>query len=65
MFLTPLADPLHRHEFGPPKFFSGTFKFSMIFCSTWQISGANDEKHADPGKKNRNSQQLRKTVGTC
>jgi len=32
------SDPLHRYEFGPPKFFSKTFKFSMIFYSTWQIS---------------------------
>jgi len=27
-------DPLHRYEFGPPKFFSKTFKCSMIFYST-------------------------------
>jgi len=31
--------PLHRYEFGPPKFFSKTFQFSIIFYSTWQISG--------------------------
>ena len=31
--------PLHRYEFGPLKFFSKTFKFSMIFYSTWQTSG--------------------------
>ena len=31
--------PLHRIEFGLPKFFSNTFKFSIIFYSTLQISG--------------------------
>jgi len=25
--------PPHRYEFGPPKFFSKTFKFSIIFYS--------------------------------
>jgi len=29
-------DPLHRIEFGPPKFFFKTFKFSIIFYSTFQ-----------------------------
>ena len=29
--------PLHRIEFGPPKFCSKTFKFSIIFYSTLQI----------------------------
>jgi len=33
------SDPLHRCEFGPPKFFSKTFKFSIIFCSTLHIPG--------------------------
>jgi hypothetical protein len=32
-------NPLHRYEFGPPKFFSKTFKFSIMFYSNWQISG--------------------------
>jgi len=43
-----------------PKFFSKTFTFSIIFNSTWQISGeANVEKHADPRKKNLNSRKSR------
>ena len=32
-------NPLHRYEFCPPKFFSKTFKFSIMFYSNWQISG--------------------------
>ena len=52
--------PLHRYDFGPPKFFPKNFKNSIIFYSTWQIRGeANVDKHADPGKKNRNSRKLR------
>jgi len=44
--------PLHRYEFAPPKFFFKTFKFSMIFCSTWQISGGGQfRKACRPGKK--------------
>jgi len=31
--------PLHRIEIGPPKFFSKTFRFSIIFYSTLQIFG--------------------------
>jgi len=39
-FLYKLSDhPLHRHQYGPPKFFCKTFKFSIIFYSTWQILG--------------------------
>jgi len=38
--------PLHRYEFGLPKFFSKTFKFAMIFYSTWQISGAGQWRNA-------------------
>jgi len=33
------SNPLHRYEFGPPKFFSKTFQSFTIFYSTWQISG--------------------------
>jgi len=52
--------PLHRIGFGPPKFFSKTFKFSILFCSTLQISGGGTfEKHADPDKKNRNRRKSR------
>jgi len=37
----------------PPKFFSKSFKFFIIFYSTWQISrGGQCRNHADPGKKN-------------
>ena len=40
-----------------PKFFSKTF---ITFYSTLQVRGeANDQKHADPGKKNRNSRKSR------
>jgi len=43
-------------EFGQPKFFSKTCKFSIIFYSTLQFSGGGTfGKHADPEKKNRNS----------
>jgi len=53
-------DPLHCIEFGPPKIFSKTFKFSIIFYSTLEISGgANFEKHADPEKKNQNRRKSR------
>ena len=38
--------PLHRYEFGPPKFFSKSFKFSIIFYSTWQISGGGQWRKA-------------------
>jgi len=31
--------PLHHYEFGQPKFFSKTFELSIIFYSTWRISG--------------------------
>jgi len=42
------------------KSFSKTFQFFIIFFSTWQISGGGqDEKHADPGKKNGNSRKSR------
>jgi len=55
--------PLHHYEFGPTKFFPKTFKFSIIFYSTWQIWGeAIVEKHADPGKKNHNSRKLREYI---
>jgi hypothetical protein len=33
------SNPLHRIEFGPPKFFSKTCTFSIIFYSTLQFSG--------------------------
>jgi len=33
------SDPLHRYEFGPPKFFSKSFRLSIIFNLTYQISG--------------------------
>jgi len=55
-----VRDPLHRYEFGPPKFFSKTFKFSIRFTQLGKSRGqAKDEKHADPGKKNRNSRKSR------
>ena len=39
-------NPLHRYEFGPPKFLSKTFAFSMIFYSTWQILGGGQWRKA-------------------
>jgi len=41
------------------KFFSKTFKFSITFYSTWQISGGGQCRKADPRKKNRNSRKSR------
>jgi len=38
--------PLHRIEFGPPRFFSQTFMFSIIFYSTLQISGGGHFRNA-------------------
>jgi len=46
-----IYDPLHRYEFGPPKFFSKTFKFSIIFYSTWQISGGGRWRKACRSRK--------------
>jgi len=43
--------PLHRIEFGPPKFFSKTFTFSLIFYSTWQISGRSHFRKACRSRK--------------
>jgi len=38
--------PLHRFEFGPPKFFSKSFRFSIIFYSSYQISGGGQWRKA-------------------
>jgi len=47
--------PLHCYEFVPPKSFSKTFKFSIIFCSTCKISGGGQfRKECRSRKKNRN-----------
>ena len=51
-----MSNPLHCIEFGPPKFFSKTCKFLIIFCSTLQFSGG-DHLRADPEKQNRNSRK--------
>ena len=52
------SNPLHRIEFGPPKFFSKTFRFSMIFYSTLQIfGGGHFQKACRFEKKNRNSRK--------
>ena len=32
------SNPLHRYEFGPPRFFSKTFNFFMVLYSTSQMS---------------------------
>ena len=48
--------PLHRYEFGPPKFFSKTFRFSMIYYSTWQISGEGQWRKACRSRKKESKQ---------
>jgi len=49
------AHPLHRYEFVPPKSFSKTFNFSIIFYSTCKISGRGQfRKECRSRKKNRN-----------
>jgi len=55
---TPLCQcyPLHRYEFGPPKFFSKSFKFSIIFHSTWQISGGGQWRKACRSRKKESTQ---------
>jgi len=56
----------HRYEFGPPKFFSKSSEFFIIFYSTWQISGGCQwRKAADPGKRIFTVGNDVKTVGTC
>ena len=45
------ANNLHRIEFGPPKFFSKTFKFSIIFYSSLQISGGGHFRKACRSRK--------------
>jgi len=56
------SDPLHCYEFGPPEFFSITFKFSIIYCTQlWKFpEGANFdlEKHAAL-EKNQNRRKSR------
>ena len=51
----------NRCEFGLPKFFSKTFKFSKnhILLKLEFPGGASFEKHADPKKKNQNSRKSR------
>jgi len=53
--------PLHRIEFGPPKYFPKTFRFSITLYSTVQIfgGGAAFDKHTDHEKKNWNSRNSR------
>jgi len=51
-----LPYPLHRYEFGPPKFFSKTFKFAMIFYSTWQILGGGQWRKACRSRKKESKQ---------
>ena len=50
--------PLHCIEFGPPKFFSKTFTFSIIFYSTLQISGGGHFRKAcrSPKKESKPSE---------
>jgi len=48
--------PLIRIEFSPPKFFSKTFRFSMIFCSTLQIFGGGHFRKACRFRKKESKQ---------
>jgi len=58
--------PLHRIEFCPPKFFSKTFKVSIIFYSTSQISWVALSKSMQiPKKRNEPVRNHVQTVGTC
>ena len=59
-YLIFASNPLHRYEFCEPKFFSKTCKFSIIFYSTWQLSGGGQwRKACRSRKKNRNSRKSR------
>jgi hypothetical protein len=57
-FSVPLygIQPSHRYEFGPPKFFSKTFKFSIIIYPTWQISGGGQCRKACRSRKKESKQ---------
>jgi len=54
--LVKTCNPLNRYEVGPPKFFSKTFKFSIILCSTWQISGGGQCRKASRSRKKESKQ---------
>ena len=47
---------LHRIEFGPPKFFSKTFRFPIIFYSTLQIFGGGHFRKAYRSRKKKSKQ---------
>jgi len=63
-------NPLYRYELCPPKFFSKTFKFSIIFYSTLQISGGGQFRKACRSRKKESKlleitcKQSEQTVGT-
>jgi len=48
--------PLHRIEFGPPKFCSKTFRFSMKLCSTLQVFGGGHFRKACTSRKKESKQ---------
>ena len=50
------SQPLHRIEFGPPKFFSKTCKFSIIFYSTLQFSRGGHFRKACRSRKKESKQ---------
>ena len=50
------SHPLHRYEFGPPKFFSKTFKFSKKIYSTWQSAGGGQCRNACRSQKKESKQ---------
>jgi len=50
------SNPLHRIEFGPPKFFSKTFRFAIIFYSTLPIFGGGHFRKACRSRKKESKQ---------
>ena len=55
-WLNVYAYPLHRYESDPPQFHPKTFKFSIIFYSTGQISGGGQCRKACRSRKKESKQ---------
>jgi len=56
LFVLPPTYPVHRIEFSPPKFFSKTFRFSIIFYSTLQNFGGGHFRKACRSRKKESKQ---------